>query len=97
MTEVRAKHAFCLSSVNRFMVLRGSSIELVRRPESDVLINTDYLVVGAGASGLAFADALVAEADVEVTVVDRRRAPGGAIGCTRIRSFAFIPRPRITG
>ncbi len=39
--------------------------------------NTDYLVVGAGASGLAFADALVAEADVEVTVIDRRRAPGG--------------------
>jgi NAD(P)-binding Rossmann-like domain len=43
-----------------------------------VLINTDYLVVGAGASGLAFADALVAEAaDVEVTLVDRRPGPGG--------------------
>ncbi len=40
-------------------------------------IETDYLVVGAGASGLAFADALVAEADVEVTLVDRRPAPGG--------------------
>jgi len=38
---------------------------------------TDYLVVGAGASGLAFVDTLVAEADVEVTVVDRRPAPGG--------------------
>lgn len=45
--------------------------------EHDVLVNTDYLVVGAGASGLAFADALVAEADVEVTVIDRRQAPGG--------------------
>ena len=42
-----------------------------------VLADTDYLVVGAGASGLAFADALVAEADVEVTVIDRRDAPGG--------------------
>jgi len=42
-----------------------------------MLINTDYLVVGAGATGLAFADALVAEADVEVTVIDRREAPGG--------------------
>jgi NAD(P)-binding Rossmann-like domain len=42
-----------------------------------VLINTDYLVVGAGASGLDFVDALVAEADVEVTVIDRQRAPGG--------------------
>ncbi|MGP0052342.1 MAG: NAD(P)-binding protein [Solirubrobacteraceae bacterium] len=42
-----------------------------------MLIDTDYLVVGAGASGLAFADALVAEADVDVTLIDRRRAPGG--------------------
>jgi hypothetical protein len=42
-----------------------------------MLIRTDYLVVGSGASGLAFADALVAEADVEVTVIDRRAAPGG--------------------
>lgn len=40
-------------------------------------MNTDYLVVGAGASGLAFADALVAEAEVEVTVIDRREAAGG--------------------
>jgi hypothetical protein len=38
---------------------------------------TDYLVVGAGATGLAFTDALVAEADAEVTVVDRRHAVGG--------------------
>jgi NAD(P)-binding Rossmann-like domain len=42
-----------------------------------VLVNTDYLVIGAGASGLAFADTLVAEADVEVVVVDRRGGPGG--------------------
>jgi len=45
-----------------------------------MLISTDYLVIGAGASGLAFADALAAEADVEVTVIDRRRAPGGHWG-----------------
>ncbi|HEX4009815.1 MAG TPA: FAD/NAD(P)-binding protein [Solirubrobacteraceae bacterium] len=42
-----------------------------------MLVDTDYLVVGAGASGLAFADGLVAEADVEVTLIDRRRSPGG--------------------
>jgi hypothetical protein len=42
-----------------------------------MLVGTDYLVIGAGASGLAFADALVAEADVEVTVIDRRGVPGG--------------------
>ncbi|MBV9311738.1 MAG: NAD(P)-binding protein [Solirubrobacterales bacterium] len=40
-------------------------------------METDYLVVGAGATGLAFTDTLVAEADVEVTVVDRQAAPGG--------------------
>ncbi|MGA7911263.1 MAG: NAD(P)-binding protein [Candidatus Dormiibacterota bacterium] len=40
-------------------------------------MDTDYLVVGAGASGLAFADALLAEANVAVTLVDRREAPGG--------------------
>ena len=39
---------------------------------------TDYLVVGSGASGLAFVDALVAETDaVEVTLIDRGRAAGG--------------------
>lgn len=46
-------------------------------PGGDVRIDTDYLVVGAGATGLAFADALVAETDAEVTLVDRRPAPGG--------------------
>jgi NAD(P)-binding Rossmann-like domain len=40
-------------------------------------LKTDYLVVGAGATGLAFADALMAQADVEVTMVDRRPGPGG--------------------
>lgn len=38
---------------------------------------TDYLVVGAGAMGMAFTDALVDHADVHVTIVDRRHAPGG--------------------
>lgn len=41
-------------------------------------IETDYLIVGAGATGLAFADALLAEdAEAEVTLVDRRPGPGG--------------------
>ncbi|MEM7141873.1 MAG: NAD(P)-binding protein [Actinomycetota bacterium] len=38
---------------------------------------TDYLVIGAGASGLALVDTLVSAADVDVVVVDRREAPGG--------------------
>ncbi len=40
-------------------------------------IETDSLVAGAGASGLAFPDTLVDEADIEVRAVDRRGAPGG--------------------
>ncbi len=42
-----------------------------------MLFDTDYLVVGAGATGLAFADSLVAEADVEVIVIDREPTPRG--------------------
>jgi hypothetical protein len=38
---------------------------------------TDYLVVGAGAMGMAFTDALIDHADVHVTLVDRRHAGGG--------------------
>jgi hypothetical protein len=40
-------------------------------------VETDYLVVGAGAMGMAFTDALIDHADVHVTLVDRRDAPGG--------------------
>lgn len=38
---------------------------------------TDYLVVGSGAAGMAFTDALLSHSDATVTVVDRRHAPGG--------------------
>lgn len=41
------------------------------------MLQTDYLVVGAGAMGMAFTDALIDHADVHVTLVDRRHAPGG--------------------
>lgn len=40
-------------------------------------LDTDYLVVGAGAMGMAFTDALIDHADVHVTLVDRRRVAGG--------------------
>src|SRR5215472_3749014 len=40
-------------------------------------LETDYLVVGAGASGMAFADSLIAASDADVVLVDRRHAPGG--------------------
>jgi hypothetical protein len=40
-------------------------------------LETDYLVVGAGAAGMAFTDSLLAHSDATVTIVDRRHAPGG--------------------
>ena len=40
-------------------------------------VETDYLVIGAGAMGMAFTDALIDHADVHVTLVDRRSVPGG--------------------
>ncbi|MFE0374673.1 NAD(P)-binding protein [Streptomyces inhibens] len=40
-------------------------------------IEVDYLIVGAGAMGMAFADTLVAETDATVAIVDRYGRPGG--------------------
>ena len=40
-------------------------------------IDTDYLVIGAGTAGLAFADTLIDQTDAHVTIVDRRGKPGG--------------------
>ena len=41
-------------------------------------IETDYLVIGAGAAGMSFTDALIdADQDCDVVMVDRRHAPGG--------------------
>jgi hypothetical protein len=40
-------------------------------------VETDYLVVGAGAAGMAFADALLTHSDATITIVDRGHAPGG--------------------
>jgi hypothetical protein len=41
------------------------------------VLEADYLVVGAGAAGMAFTDALIDHADVSVVMVDRRHGVGG--------------------
>lgn len=41
------------------------------------MVEADYLVVGAGAMGMAFTDALIEHADVRVALVDRRHSVGG--------------------
>jgi hypothetical protein len=40
-------------------------------------LETDYLVIGAGAAGMAFVDALVADSTADVVMLDHRHAPGG--------------------
>ncbi len=38
---------------------------------------TDYLIVGSGAVGMAFADTLLTETDAQILIVDRFHKPGG--------------------
>ena len=51
--------------------------------ERKIKISTDYLVVGAGAMGLAFADEVIQMSNgtgndsTEILIVDRRAQPGG--------------------
>ncbi|GFG65331.1 hypothetical protein MKUB_28210 [Mycobacterium kubicae] len=40
-------------------------------------LDTDYLVVGAGAMGMAFTDTLISDSDARVVIVDRAHQPGG--------------------
>ena len=40
-------------------------------------MQTDYLIIGSGAVGMAFADTLLTESDAHITLVDRRAKPGG--------------------
>jgi NAD(P)-binding Rossmann-like domain len=41
------------------------------------VIETDYLVVGAGAAGMTITDALLSHSAASVTLIERRHAPGG--------------------
>ena len=50
----------------------------VRRGKAMTTIETDYLLIGAGAMGLAFADSLLTQSpDATITIVDRHAKPGG--------------------
>jgi UDP-galactopyranose mutase len=41
----------------------------------------DYMIVGAGAVGMAMADTLLAETSARMIIVDRRAKPGGRVTC----------------
>ena len=40
-------------------------------------LNTDYLIAGSGAVGMAFADTLLTETDANIIIVDKHHKPGG--------------------
>ncbi len=42
-----------------------------------IVLETDYLIVGSGAMGLAFADTLLTQTDASMIIVDRHAKPGG--------------------
>ena len=63
-------------------------------------LETDYLVIGAGAMGMAFTDALIDHADVHVTSSTAATPPGGhwqdatpSSSCTRLRCSTAWRRP----
>ena len=41
------------------------------------MLTTDYLIIGSGAFGMAFADQLLTETDADMAIVDRHHMPGG--------------------
>ena len=55
------------------MGLRSNFIPVGGRSE----IETDYLVVGAGALGMGFADSLTQHSDADIVMIDQRHGPGG--------------------
>ena len=44
---------------------------------TNTVIEADYLIVGAGAAGMAFADSLLAETQATIVMADRHHRPGG--------------------
>jgi hypothetical protein len=45
--------------------------------ENTIFLEADYLIVGAGAVGMAFADVILSETDFSIVMVDRMHKPGG--------------------
>ncbi len=44
---------------------------------TEINLETDYLIIGAGAVGMAFADTLLSETDANIIIVDKHHKPGG--------------------
>jgi len=61
---------------------------------SERTLEVDYVIVGAGAVALAFADTMLDESDATMAIVDRRAQPGGhwndAYGFVRLHSSSAM-------
>ena len=61
---------------------------------SERTLEVDYLIIGAGAVALAFADTMLDETDATIAIVDRRARPGGhwndAYGFVRLHSSSAM-------
>lgn len=55
------------------------------------MTNVDYLIIGAGATGLAFADTLIEETSATIAIADRYGRPGGH--WTRAYPFVRLHQP----
>jgi hypothetical protein len=42
-----------------------------------IMLTTDYLIIGAGANGMGFADQMLTETDARIIIVDYHHMPGG--------------------
>ena len=45
--------------------------------KNERVLEADYVIIGAGAVAMAFADTLLSETDADLIIVDRRAKPGG--------------------
>ena len=60
----------------------GSAVSAVNRDRAGQRVDTDYLIVGAGALGMTFADQLLTDTDASIVIVDRRHmGVGGGWPC----------------
>jgi hypothetical protein len=68
---------YCFDAINDLGCAPNAGRGSLYQEVMDEELETDYLVIGSGAAGMAFTDTLLAHSDATVSMVDRRHAPGG--------------------
>ena len=54
-----------------------ATTKLIANTQMTTQLETDYLIIGSGAVGMAFADVILAETDANIIIVDKHHKPGG--------------------